>query len=115
MKQWRRGMAYALAFSTAFSCCISGTASAAPEGGKEKAALTDGWDYGILADSGAAYSGLEPGQTYFSGDEWKGITSGDVDWADVVEVNRMEPHSSETIPYDTVETVSYTHLTLPTT
>lgn len=103
MKPWRRGMAYALAFSTAFSCSISGTAFAAPEEGKERAVLTDGWDYGVQADSGAAYSELKPGQTYFSGDEWKGITSKDIDWADVVEVNRIEPHSSETIPYDTVE------------
>lgn len=103
MKRWRRGMAYALAFSTVFSCCMSGTAFAAPGGQEEKAAPEDAWDYGISADSGASYSELEPGQTYFSGDEWKGITSGDVDWADVVEVNRMEPHSSETIPYDTVE------------
>lgn len=103
MKRWRRGMAYALAFSTVFSCCMSGTAFAAPGGQEEKAAPEDAWDYGISADSGASYSELEPGQTYFSGDEWKGITSGGVDWADVVEVNRMEPHSSETIPYDTVE------------
>ena len=50
-----------------------------------------------------AYSAVEPGQTYFTGNEWKGTTAGGVDNSDVFQVNREEAHSSEMIPYDSVE------------
>ncbi|MCI8635228.1 MAG: DUF4981 domain-containing protein [Eubacterium sp.] len=62
-----------------------------------------GWDEGKQPDCEASVSDLEEGQKYFTGDEWKGITSGGTNWADVVEINRLEPHSSETIPYNSVE------------
>lgn len=48
-------------------------------------------------------SDLAPGQTYFTGEEWKGTTVGSVKNAEVFQVNRMEAHSSEIIPYDSVE------------
>ena len=50
-----------------------------------------------------AYSAVEPGQTYFTGNEWKGTTAGGVDNSDVFQVNREEAHSSEMIPYDSVD------------
>lgn len=50
-----------------------------------------------------AVSALQPGQTYFTGNEWKGTTAGGVDNSDVFQVNREEAHSSEMIPYDSVE------------
>ena len=45
-----------------------------------------------------AVSALQPGQTYFTGNEWKGTTAGGVDNSDVFQVNREEAHSSEMIP-----------------
>lgn len=54
-------------------------------------------------DEMPSYSNLEANQTYFTGNEWKGTTVNGVDNADVVGINREEAHSSEMIPYDSVE------------
>lgn len=69
----------------------------------------DPWDADAAWGTLPAISTLEPGQTYFTGKEWTGevnskdINGNTVRQSDVVQVNRMEAHSSETIPYDSVE------------
>ena len=57
------------------------------------------WNENILPDCFKSYSDLSKGNTYFTGDEWKGTGNNN----DIVEVNRVEAHSSEVIPYDSVE------------
>lgn len=113
--KWRKGIAFALAFSMAAGQAVSaapalGTAEAADQtkedvsSAEAQAAKAAQWNNNTKADSAASISSLKTGQTYFSGDEWKGTTGSDgTKWADVVEVNREKPHSSETIPYDSVE------------
>lgn len=67
------------------------------------AAQDDPWDEAKAPSGMPSYSDLKPGQTYFTGNEWKGTTVNGVKNADVMQVNRLEAHSSETIPYDSVE------------
>lgn len=67
------------------------------------AAQGDPWNADAQWGEMGSTSLLEPGKTYFTGDEWKGTTVGSVKNAEVYQVNRMEVHSSETIPYDSVE------------
>ena len=57
------------------------------------------WQDGVNIDSAASRSNLERGRTYFSGDEWKGTDQN----YNIVQVNREEAHSSETLPYQSVE------------
>ena len=67
------------------------------------------WKDGAAWGNFPAISALQPGQTYFTGKEWTGeVNSKDINGnavrqSDVVQVNRMEAHSSEMIPYDSVE------------
>lgn len=103
MKLWKQGMAVMLASSLMMGASQTTLLAAGSGEGNNAAPAEPVWDQNLSPDSGPSISKVEPGQTYFTGDEWKGITTGGVDWADVVEVNRMEPHSSETIPYDSVE------------
>ena len=86
--------------------------TAAPLSGVLAAADTaagDPWKSDAAWSTQPAISLLEKGQTYFTGKEWTGeVNSKDVNGntvrqSDVVQVNRMEAHSSETIPYDSVE------------
>lgn len=57
------------------------------------------WNENIAPDCSTSYSDLSKGKTYFTGDEWKGTGNNN----NIVEVNRVEAHSSEVIPYDSVE------------
>lgn len=102
--KWRKWMAFVLACSMAVGQPVyAAPAEQAAANDAQQADRENRWDEQKAPDCAASISDVGPDQTYFSGDEWKGITSGGVNWADVVEINRLEPHSSETIPYDSVE------------
>ena len=104
MKGWKRSLACVLTLSTAFTVCMPNASFAAPANEEVKAvAAKANWNTGTALDSPASVSELETGQSYFAGDEWKGIGDGDANTKNVFEVNRLEAHSSETIPYDSVE------------
>lgn len=60
-------------------------------------------DNGVKWDEMPSYSELQKDQTYFTGNEWKGTTVDGVNNAAVIGINREEPHSSEMIPYDSVD------------
>ena len=96
MRIWKRGMAYMLTLSTVVSMSIPQGVQAASGDAK---GVTVPWKAGSTIDCGKAYNAIQKNQKYFSGDEWKGTGNN----VNVVEVNREEAHSSETIPYDSVD------------
>ena len=93
MKLLRKGMACVLTLSTIFSSCLSQVVFAAPEDGNIP------WKADVALDSHASYSQLEKNHTYFTGKEW----TGEDGTSNLVQVNREEAHSTETIPYQSVE------------
>lgn len=89
MRIWKRAIAIALSL-----CMVVPSISIS----KVEAAQQP-WNESVAMDSATSYSNLVAGQTYFSGEEWKGTGQN----YNIVQVNREEAHSSETIPYHSVE------------
>ncbi|MCR5792885.1 MAG: hypothetical protein K6G65_06930, partial [Lachnospiraceae bacterium] len=90
---WKRGIACTVALTTVLSTCSPQVAFAAPE----QTAKT--WTPGVELDCRESYSKWSKETSYFTGDEWKGTG----DNVNIVKVNREQAHSTETIPYDSVE------------
>lgn len=72
------------------------------------AASSDPWDYDRDWAGIPWNSMLQTGKTYFTGNEWTGKNALDISFnmvsqADIYQVNRLPAHSSEMIPYDSVE------------
>ena len=82
---------------------------AVPTAGTAAAAAGDPWKEDAAWPALTALSELEPGQTYFTGNEWTGdlnsqdIAGNTVNQSDIYEVNREPLRSADAIPYDSVE------------
>lgn len=89
MRRWKRLVALTLSL-----CMVIPNINIAKVGAAEQP-----WNTSVALDCGSAYSKVATGQKYFSGEEWKGTNEN----YNIVQVNREEAHSSETIPYHSVE------------
>ncbi len=67
------------------------------------------WDTSVSWGRYPVYSALQPGVSYFTGEEWSGqqncvgVDGNAYNANQVVQVNRLDAHTSKIVPYDSVE------------